>query len=160
MNGRAFIFGDDIDTDIIAPGGVLHKGMDEIRKHSMEALVPNFHEAVKEGDIIVAGKNFGCGSSREQAPIVLKEMGINLILAKSFSRLFFRNAVNIGLSVGILEGEVSVPDGKEVQYSLEDSFIIWEEGKSKFHFESPAGILKEIISDGGLINYVKKQLKK
>lgn len=160
MNGSAFIFGDDIDTDVIAPGGVLHRGMQEIVKHSMEALVPNFYQTVNQGDIIIAGSNFGCGSSREQAPMVLKEMGIDLVLARSFSRLFFRNAVNVGLNIGILDESIPVSNGGDVEYFLDKNTVRSTCNGPEFHYQGPEGILQEIISDGGLVQYVRKQLKK
>lgn len=160
MKGRVFVFGDDIDTDVIAPGGVLHKGMDEVRKHSMEALVPQFFTLVKEGDVIIAGSNFGCGSSREQAPIVLKEMGINLVLAKTFSRLFFRNAINVGLNIGLLKCPAPFADGESVEYSIEDGSLSSTEGKRMVEFEGPTGILSDIIAEGGLVKFVRKQLGK
>lgn len=159
MKGRVFVFGDDIDTDVIAPGGVLHKGMDELIKHSMEAIFQDFHEVVNHGDVVIAGRNFGCGSSREQAPIVLREMGINLVLAKSFSRLFFRNAVNVGLNIGILTEGNAFEDGQDVSYSLDNNTIEDISTNSKVQFEGPSGILREIISDGGLIGFVKKTIK-
>lgn len=160
MKGKVFIFGDDIDTDVIAPGGVLHKGIDEVAKHSMEALVPDFHVSVKSGDVLIAGGNFGCGSSREQAPIVLKEMGINLVLARTFSRLFFRNAINVGLNVGILKSPVDLKAGDTVEYSIEKGELESLDGKTKIEFDGPTGILSEIISDGGLIEFVRKQIGK
>jgi 3-isopropylmalate dehydratase small subunit len=97
-SGRALIFGNNINTDIIIPSKYLTSlDPDELAKHAMEGLDPNFAEKAKSGVIIVAGKNFGCGSSREQAPIALKHAGVKCILAESFARIFYRNAINIGL---------------------------------------------------------------
>lgn len=160
MKGRVFVFGDDIDTDVIAPGGVLHKGIDEVVKHSMEAIVADFYSTVNNGDVIIAGGNFGCGSSREQAPIVLKEMGINLVLARTFSRLFFRNAINVGLNVGILKSQNTFRSGDAVNYTIEKGTLESSDGKKKLEFDGPKGILSEIITDGGLVEFVRKQTGK
>lgn len=159
MKGRVFVFGDDIDTDVIAPGGVLHKGIDEVIKHSMEAIVPDFYASVRKGDVIIAGGNFGCGSSREQAPIVLREMGISLVLARTFSRLFFRNAINVGLNLGIIKNPVEFGAGEVVEYSIEKGTLESPDGK-KMMFDGPTGVLSEIITEGGLVEFVRKQIGK
>lgn len=157
--GKIFFFGDNIDTDIIAPGGVMHLGIGEIKKHSMESVFPDFYAAVEPGDIIIAGRNFGGGSSREQAPLVLKEMGIGVVLAESFARLFFRNAINVGLDVGTIEpgAKNSLIVGQAVQYSLEEGTLKGEEG-TIHKFKNPEGPLAEIIKAGGLVEFVKKQM--
>ncbi|MEM2500614.1 MAG: 3-isopropylmalate dehydratase, partial [Candidatus Bathyarchaeia archaeon] len=99
VTGRAWKFGDNINTDLIIAGKykLSITNIDDLSRHAMEALVPGFAEKVKRGDIIVAGKNFGCGSSREQAPLVLKHLGIGAVIAESFARIFYRNSMNIGL---------------------------------------------------------------
>lgn len=97
IEGRVWTFGDNIDTDVIVPGQYLDAPIDEAVKHVLESVNPNFTKEVKEGDIIVAGRNFGCGSSRENAPAAIKELGISCIVAESFGRIFFRNAIAIGL---------------------------------------------------------------
>lgn len=159
MKGHVFVFGDNIDTDVIAPGGVLHKGINEIKMHSMEAILPDFHTMVEKDDILVAGRNFGCGSSREQAPLVLKEMGITLILAKSFSRIFFRNAISIGLSLAVIKDIPSLENGQEVVYSIERGFLRTAGSDTEYPFAGPTGPLSEIIKSGGLIEFVKGRLK-
>ena len=100
IKGKVFKFGDDIDTDIIVPATYLSTfDPEELAKHCMEYTNPEFYGEVKEGDIIVAGKNFGCGSSREHAPIAIKGCGVSIVIAKSFARIFYRNALNIGLYI-------------------------------------------------------------
>ena len=117
--GRIFVFGDDIDTDVIAPGGYLHLKIEDVKKHCMEAIYPDFWKEVSKGDVIIAGKNFGTGSSREQAPVVLMELGISLILARSFARIFFRNAVNVGLPIGTIADPSEFKAGDIAEIDLE-----------------------------------------
>ena len=159
--GRIFFFGDNIDTDVIAPGSVMHLGIDQIKFHSMEAVFPDFHANVKEGDILIAGKNFGGGSSREQAPLVLLELGFGIVLAESFARLFFRNSINVGLNVGMVDPDLknSFDDREAVQYSLEKGILKSTDGKREFRFRKPEGPLTEIIEAGGMVEFVKKQLE-
>lgn len=159
MSGRIFLFGDNIDTDIIAPGGYLHLPMDVLKMHCMEALDTDFANKVKPGDILVAGANFGTGSSREQAPQALKELGIDLILAISFARIFFRNAVNVGMNIGVIS-EVdysAMQDGEAAEFHDNPCTLSLKSTGKVVNYESPNGPLKEIISAGGLINYVRKK---
>ncbi|MEM0240307.1 MAG: 3-isopropylmalate dehydratase small subunit [Candidatus Nezhaarchaeales archaeon] len=104
VRGRVWKLGDNIDTDVITPGQYLSLPMDQLKLHVLEPIRPGFINLVKPGDVIVAGRNFGCGSSREQAPRALKEVGIAAVIAESFARIFFRNAINIGLPVLACEG--------------------------------------------------------
>ncbi len=113
---------------------------------------------MKEGDIIVAGENFGNGSSREQAPLLLKSLGIRAVFAKSFSRIFFRNAVNVGLFPGIINGKCSFKDQEEVVIDMGRNRII--SGKSAIDFVSPEGIALEILNSGGMIEFARKMLGK
>jgi 3-isopropylmalate dehydratase small subunit len=159
MSSRVFLFGDNIDTDIIAPGAYLHLPMGVLKMHCMEALDRNFPGNVKQGDILVAGSNFGTGSSREQAPLALKELGIELILAVSFARIFFRNAVNVGMNVGVIS-EVdysTIRDGETIEFNDKTSSLTLKSTGKAVKCESPDGPLKEIISAGGLINYVREK---
>jgi len=155
---RVFIFGDDVDTDTIAPGGYLHLPIEAQKKHCLESIYDGFSDAVKEGDIIVAGENFGNGSSREQAPLILKTLGIRAIFARSFSRLFFRNAINVGLYPGIIRGNHELKDGDEVQVDLLNHMIL--SAKSEILFIPPDGIALEIINSGGMVEYARKMLGK
>lgn len=162
MKGRVFLFGDNIDTDIIAPGGYLHLGLDVLKLHSMEALDQNFSNVVKRGDIIVAGHNFGAGSSREQAPLVLKDLGIELVVAVSFARIFFRNAINVGLNIGTINdmGYSRIIDGDSVEYHQKQGILKIERDGLSVPYTNPSGPVLEIIASGGLVNYVRKLLKK
>ncbi|HOO54905.1 MAG TPA: 3-isopropylmalate dehydratase, partial [Methanothrix sp.] len=117
IRGKAWVFGDDVDTDVIIPGPYLRtKNIKELACHAMEGLDPDFAKNVKPGDVIVAGKNFGCGSSREQAPLALREAGVACVVAKSFARIFYRNAINVGLPV--VEADVECREGDEVEVDL------------------------------------------
>lgn len=160
MRGTVFVFGDYVDTDVMAPGGVLHLDIDSIKEHAMEAIKPGFFKQVRSGDLILAGKSFGIGSSREQAPAVLKSMGISLILAKSFARIFFRNAINIGLQIGIVGENLNFTDGQEVTYSIEDRYIIDPKTNEKYTFKLPEKLPMEIISRGGIINYMAGEFRR
>jgi 3-isopropylmalate dehydratase small subunit len=153
---RIFYLGDNIDTDTIAPGAYLHLPIEDQKDHCLESIVTNFSQKVKEGDIIVAEENFGTGSSREQAPILLKMNGISAIFAKSFSRLFFRNAINVGLFVGTYQEKNCFEDGDTVSVNFTNSEISGEKGK--LHFQEPQGILLDIIKEGGMINYARKKI--
>ncbi|MEM3192424.1 MAG: 3-isopropylmalate dehydratase small subunit [Candidatus Parvarchaeota archaeon] len=150
MKGRVHLLGDNIDTDMLAPGPYIHMNIDVLKRHCLEALQKDWSSNVSKGDIIIAGANFGCGSSREQAVIVLKELGINLVVAKTFSRLFFRNAVNFGLNVGFGDFRDIFLDGEEVNYSVEKRVI---KGKREVKFTGVSGPPLEILEKGGLINY-------
>ncbi|MHB1709087.1 MAG: LeuD/DmdB family oxidoreductase small subunit [Thermoplasmataceae archaeon] len=160
MNGRIFLFGDNIDTDIIAPGGYLHLSIEVLKMHCMEALDRNFSGKVNQGDIVVAGRNFGTGSSREQAPVALKELGIQIVLAVSFARIFFRNAVNVGLNIGIIsESDYSaIQDGEAAEFNNESGILTLKTRGMVVKYDPPRGPLEEIILSGGLVNYVRKKL--
>ena len=158
--GRAWKYGDDINTDVIFPGKYTYSVLDpeEMARHALEDLDPGFAQSVKQGDVIVAGRNFGCGSSREQAATCLKAAGIQAVIAKSFARIFFRNAVNQGLPVlQSAEAVDSIENGEEVEIDFASGEI--KSGKGVYAFspfpDSVLGILKE----GGLIPYTKKKLK-
>jgi len=162
IEGRAVMFGDNVNTDVILPGEYLTlTDPVELAKHVMEGLDPTFSGRVESGVIIVAGRNFGCGSSREHAPLALKHAGVRCILADSFARIFYRNAINIGLPVfecrGIL-GEVE--EGDELDVDLETGSVKNLSKNSVFHaFRLPKFIL-EILSDGGLIEHLRRRLKR
>jgi len=159
VKGKAWKFGDDINTDIIISGKYKFKTLDmkELAKHAMEALDPNFSKKVKPGDLMVAGKNFGCGSSREHAPRVLKELGIGAVIAKSFARIFYRNAVNVGLPVvEAPEAAERIAEGSMVEVDLEKGVIRdLTEGKT-YSFKPIPSALMEILREGGLVEYLRK----
>jgi 3-isopropylmalate/(R)-2-methylmalate dehydratase small subunit len=159
IEGRVWKYGDDVNTDVIFPGKYTYTVTDprEIASHALEDLDPGFAEKVQPGDIIVAGKNFGCGSSREQAATCLKFAGVGAVIAASFSRLFFRNAINAGLPlVQCEEAAASIPAGAGITIDLEKGVVV-HEGKT-FKFPGLPEAVLGIVRDGGLIPHVKKKL--
>ncbi|MGM0438088.1 MAG: 3-isopropylmalate dehydratase small subunit [Bacillota bacterium] len=158
IKGRAFKFGDNIDTDQIYPGRFLDiSEHSEIAEHAMEGIDPDFTEKIAEGDIIVVGNNFGCGSSREHAVITLKEAGISAVIASSFARIFYRNAINLGLPVIEIKG-MEVKEKKELTIDINNSKIINDSGEEYNFIPFPEQIL-EILESGGIINYYKNNLE-
>jgi len=158
--GHAWKYGDDVNTDVIFPGKYTYAIMDpaEMAKHALEDLDPNFAISVQPGDIIVAGKNFGCGSSREQAATCLKHAGIQAVIAKSFARIFYRNAINQGLLVvQSIEASESIQQGEKVAIDFERGEIVLED-KRVFSFPSLPDSVLGILEAGGLIPYTKKKL--
>ncbi|RPJ79770.1 MAG: 3-isopropylmalate dehydratase [Alphaproteobacteria bacterium] len=152
--GRVWKFGDDIDTDVIIPGKYLRtKDMQIFAAHAMEGIDPEFSKNVKPGDIIVAGTNFGCGSSREQAPLALKYAGVACVIAKSFARIFFRNAINVGLP--LLEADVDCQEGDEIKVDLLKGEVVVPE-KGTFKGNKLPNFLLDILTDGGLVSHRKK----
>ncbi len=152
--GRVWKFGDDIDTDVIIPGKYLRtKDMQIFAAHAMEGVDPEFAKKVKPGDIIVAGTNFGCGSSREQAPLALKYAGVGCVVATSFARIFFRNAINVGLP--LLEADIDCQEGDEVRIDLLKGEVTVPE-KGIFKGNKLPDFLLEILTDGGLVAHRKK----
>jgi len=156
LRGRIYhIFGDHIDTDVIIPGRYLNiQNPQDLAKHCFEELVPNFSAEIRKGDIIIAGRNFGCGSSREQAPLALKASGILAIVAVSFARIFYRNAINIGLPIfecTDIYGKVKL--GDELQIGLEVGFIEDEATQERFKIVPFPIFIRAVIESQGLINY-------
>ncbi len=153
ISGKAWKFGDNVDTDVIIPGKYLRTtDMSVFASHVMEGIDPLFSQKVRKGDIIVAGKNFGCGSSREQAPLALKYAGIACIVAESFARIFFRNAINVGLP--IIEARIDCKEGDNIEIDLEKG-IVKNNGKTYPATKLP-DFLREILADGGLVEHRKK----
>jgi 3-isopropylmalate/(R)-2-methylmalate dehydratase small subunit len=158
--GKAWKYGDDINTDVIFPGKYTYSILEpeEMARHALEDLDPDFAQRVKEGDVIVAGRNFGCGSSREQAATCLKAAGVQAVIAKSFARIFFRNAINQGLPALQSEEAVdSVENGEEVDIDISSGRI--KTGKGIFPFSPFPDSVLGIIKEGGLIPYTRKRLK-
>ena len=162
VTGPIVKFGNNVDTDVILPGKYLIL-MDpkDLAKHALEGLDPAFPEKVKNGVIVVGGKNFGSGSSREQAPLALKYSGVRCVVAESFARIFFRNAINIGLPVVECNGiSKAVENGDELAVDLDKGEVRnTTKGNTLQATKLPAFIL-EILSDGGLIENLQKRLKK
>ena len=162
VTGTAMKFGDNVDTDVILPGKYLVLiDPRELAKHAMEGLDSTFPEKAKKRVIVVGGKNFGCGSSREQAPLALKYAGVKCVLADSFARIFFRNAINIGLPVIEYNGiSAAISNGDEVTVDLESGTI---QNLTKDGIFQPAKLppfILEILADGGLIENLRRRLKK
>ncbi|MGQ9760110.1 MAG: 3-isopropylmalate dehydratase small subunit [Candidatus Methanomethylicaceae archaeon] len=159
ISGRVWKFGDDVDTDVIIPAKYLRSVDKSIwPKHVFEGIDPSFSSKVKPGDIIVAGKNFGCGSSREQAVLAIKWAGISAVVAESFARIFFRNGINNGLLLIECKGiRSSVDEGEIIQISPERGEIHTKRGILKSSPLPP--FLQEILSAGGLVGYYKKKVR-
>ncbi len=159
IRGKAWKFGDDINTDVIIPGKYKFKtlNMKELATHAMEGVDPNFSRKVNPGDLIVAGKNFGCGSSREHAPRVLKELGISAVVAESFARIFFRNAINVGLPVvECKEAVKEISEGDVIEVSLEEGILKNLTKGRSYRFKPIPSPLLNILRAGGLVEYLKK----
>ena len=157
LRGKAFKFGDSISTDNIVPGRLLYlrSNLPELAKHVLEDAAPTFAQRVKKGDFVVGGKNFGLGSSREHAPLVIKMSGVSAILAKSVARIFFRNAINIGLPVLICDTE-GINDGDELKVDLETGKVSNLTNGTELHFSKMPDIMLSILNEGGLVAYIKK----
>jgi len=158
FKGRVWTFKDNIDTDVIIPARYLNTtNSHELAAHCMEDIDPDFANKVNQGDIIVAGKNFGCGSSREHAPLAIKSTGISCVIAKSFARIFYRNAINIGLPILECDGGIEeIASGDELEINTDEG-IITNLTTGKVYTAKPfPEFIKEIINAGGLLNYAKK----
>ena len=161
INGRVWKFGDNIDTDIIISANRLVLPLKAMCKYAMAPLDPEFANKVAAGDVIVAGRNFGCGSSREQAPAVLKALGIEAVIAKGFARIFFRNAINLGLTViKCIEIYDHVHIGDHVQVTLGEGRIQLVEQSRIFSGSRLPDFLLEILAAGGLIPYLSADCKR
>ncbi|MGI6216359.1 MAG: 3-isopropylmalate dehydratase small subunit [Coriobacteriales bacterium] len=161
FKGKAHVFGRDIDTDAIIAARYLNvSDPDELAKHCMYDIDPDFVNRVKKGDIIVAGENFGCGSSREHAPIAIKALGIDAVIAKSFARIFYRNSINIGLPIlECPEAVDAISDGDEVEVDTSTGTIKDVTTGKEFKAEPFPEFIVEIINAGGLVNRTKKILE-
>jgi methanogen homoaconitase small subunit len=159
IEGKVWKFGDNIDTDVIIPGRYLRTfSLDDLAAHVMEGIDPNFAKNVKKGDIIVADWNFGCGSSREQAPVALKHAGVSAIVAKSFARIFYRNAINIGLPV--IVANVDAKNGDVLKISLEKGIIENLNTQKTFKIEPFKKFMLDILKDEGLVSHYLKTKEK
>ncbi len=154
ISGNVFKYGNDVDTDVIIPARYLNiTDMKLLSAHCMEDIDPDFIKQVRPGDVIVAGANFGCGSSREHAPAVIREAGVSLIVAESFARIFYRNAINIGLP--ILECPAAVLDfvqGDKLEADLETGEIYNPRSANSFKANPFAPFILDIIAKGGILN--------
>jgi len=157
LKGRAFKFGDGVSTDHIIPGRYAHlrSNLPELAKHVLEDADPTFAGRVKAGDFVVGGSNFGLGSSREHAPLVIKMAGVSAVLAKSAARIFFRNAINLGLPVLICDTD-KIDDGDELEVDLAAGKVRDITSGSQLTFGRVPEVMLHILDEGGLIPYIKK----
>ena len=160
IQGRAWKLGDNVDTDQLVPGRYLSlTDPRELAAHCLEDVIPRFHEFVQAGDVVVAGENFGCGSSREHAPAALKALGIACLVARSYARIFFRNCINLGLPALTAPDAVSaIEDGDEVRIEPETGEIENLSRPFRCSVSPLSGFVEEIIKSGGLTAYVRRRL--
>lgn len=161
IKGKVIKFGDNVDTDVILPGPYLvHTDPNELAKHAMAGLDLKFPEKAADGVIVVGGKNFGCGSSREQAPIALKYSGVNCVLAESFARIFYRNSITIGLPVLVCPGVSSkVKEGDALAVNMQSGKVEDETNGSVLEATRLPEFIMEILDDGGLIEHLKRRIE-
>ena len=158
FTGNAIKYGDNVDTDVIIPARYLNTiDKKELASHCMEDIDKDFVKKVQKGDIMIAGYNFGCGSSREHAPIAIKESGISLVIAKSFARIFYRNSINIGLAiVECEEAADAIENGHVVTADLDGGIIYDETTGEKYATQPFPAFIQTIIQNGGLVESIKK----
>ena len=161
QKGRAWIFGDDINTDLIIPGKYLELvDPEEMAEHAMEGIDPDFPKKIQKGDIMVGGTNFGCGSSREHAPLALKYAGIGAVIAESFARIYYRNSINIGLPAlecpGITE---AVKEGDIIEVDVTGGTVKNTRTDVELSFTPLPDFMVEVLNDGGLVPYLKKNME-
>jgi 3-isopropylmalate dehydratase small subunit len=159
FTGKAFTFGNDIDTDVIIPAIYLNTSdPEELAQHCMEGTDQHFSVRVKQGDMIVAGKNFGCGSSREHAPVAIRAVGVSCVIARSFARIFYRNAFNIGLPiVEAPEAVDGIQEGDEIEVDITGGTIRNLTKGTAFTCKPVPPFMQELLDQGGLINYIMKK---
>jgi 3-isopropylmalate/(R)-2-methylmalate dehydratase small subunit len=150
------VYGDNIDTDRIIPGKYTKTlNLGDLAAHALEDLDPEFRARVAPGDVLVAGHNFGCGSSREQAPVALKVVGISVVIAKSFARLFYRNAINVGLPL-VEVGNHEIQSGHQIQVDLEDGSVLDKTAQRSYRATEMPQVMMRILNEGGLVNYLNR----
>ncbi len=157
LKGKVHKFGDNISTDHIAPGRLFHlrTNLPELAKHVLEDADPDFVKKMKPGDFVVGGKNFGLGSSREHAPIIIKLSGVSAVLAKSFARIFFRNAINVGLPVLVCDTD-EIDSGDELEVDLSSGTVKNLTKNITINFNPLPDAMVKILNDGGLVEHFKK----
>jgi 3-isopropylmalate/(R)-2-methylmalate dehydratase small subunit len=158
VTSRAWIFGDNIDTDVLAPGRYMKFGIEEIARHCLEAVEPSFAADVRPGDVVVAGRNFGAGSSREQAAAALKQLGVAAVIAPSFAGIFHRNALNLGLVVVVCPEAARIQAGDEVVVDPEAGRVENRTRGETLACEPIPGHLMAMVRDGGLVAHLEKRL--
>lgn len=157
IKGRVRKFGDNVDTDIITPGTMLQLPLEELKKHAFEPIHPEFYRTVQEGDVILAGNNFGCGSSREQATSVVKELGIQYIVCESMARIYFRNCIALGLYPILAKGASDLfQEGDEIEIDIEGGSVRNVATGRAASFEPLSGTPREILEGGGILPVLKR----
>ncbi len=158
IRGRVWRFGNDVSTDVIAPGKYLRLSAAEIAGHVMEGIDPNFAKQVRPGDIILAGRNFGCGSSRENAPDALRLAGISVVVAESFGRIFFRNCINLGLPALDCKCVDEIAEGNLIEIDLEEGRLTDLTGNQQFSFQPLPSHLIQMLEAGGLVPFLEQRI--
>lgn len=156
--GRAWVFGDNLDTDVLAPGKYMKSGIDELARHCLESVDPAFAGSVREGDVVVGRRNFGTGSSREQAPQALKHLGVAALVAESFAGLFYRNAINLGLAAVVCADARRISAGDRVRVDPEAGRIENLSTGEVLACEPIPAHLMQMLRDGGLVPHLEKRL--
>ena len=160
--GHVFKYGDNVDTDVIIPARYLNSfDAQELASHAMVDIDPDFVKNVKKGDLIVANKNFGCGSSREHAPIAIKAAGVSCVIAETFARIFYRNAINIGLPIiECPEASKGIEDGDDVEVNFDSGMIYNRTKGTEFKGQAFPEFMQKLIAAGGLVNYTNHKKNK
>jgi len=159
--GRAWKYGDDVNTDYIIPGKYLELvDPEEMAQHAMEGIDPGFPEKITKGDIVVGGRNFGCGSSREHAPLALKYAGVGAVVAESYARIFYRNAINIGLpALECPEITAAVSDGDVLEIDVTGGIVRNKSTGAQLSFTPLPSFMVEVLNEGGLAPYLRKNME-
>jgi 3-isopropylmalate/(R)-2-methylmalate dehydratase small subunit len=157
LRGKAWKFGDNISTDHIIPGRFYHlrSNLEELKKHVFEDISDDFYKKVKKGDIITGGRNFGLGSSREHAPLIIKMAGIDAIVATSFARIFYRNAINVGLAAIICD-TAGIDEGNTIEIRVDEGLLLNKTKGGEKTFSPLSAIMRTILSEGGLDHYIAR----
>lgn len=159
--GKAWIFGDDVNTDLIIPGKYLELvDPEEMAKHAMEGIDPDFPKKIQKGDLVIGGTNFGCGSSREHAPLALKYAGISAVIAESFARIYYRNSINIGLPALECPGITgAVKEGDTVEVDVTGGTVKNTRTGVELNFTPLPDFMIDVLNEGGLVGYLKKNME-
>ncbi len=162
VSGRVFKYGDNIDTDVIIPARYLTSAdPGHLKEHCMEDIDKTFVSRVKPGDIMVAGKNFGCGSSREHAPVAIKASGVSLVIANDFARIFYRNSINVGLPIlECPEAALKINDGDEIEADFDTGIITDKTTGESFNSKPFPEFIKNIMANGGLVGYTESMVER
>lgn len=160
VTGRAWVFGDGINTDVMAPGLYFKAGMDEMARHCLEAVDPSFAKEVRPGDIVVGGRNFGIGSAREQAAMALRHLGVGAVLAVSYGRIFYRNALNFGLPALVFPAAGEIRPGERLTVDAVAGRIVRMDGNQAYDVPGIPAHLMDMVAAGGLMPWLKLRLGK